>query len=244
MTPLLSIGEMAKKSQLSIQRLRYYDKIGLLVPAFTDPTSGYRYYEVAQEEQLNFIQALQYMGFSLKAIKQYLDKNTPESLPELLVKYQQKLQEDEARIARKKWLLNRFQSLLHREPEKSQSMKTTRLILTEPLQMPIHSTILNDPLFHQEVQALINRLNLSKSYSQFPGYLMLDGQAYIFIELDHSVKADGERSLQTSERKPFCLPQNWELKSESENYLLQETVAWVDKELVHGYSYETNLYFE
>lgn len=228
MTPLLSIGEMAKKSQLSIQRLRYYDKIGLLVPAFTDSVSGYRYYEVAQEEQLNFIQALQYMGFSLKAIKQYLDKNTPESLPELLIKYQQKLQEDEARIARKKWLLNRFQLLLKRKPEKSQSVKTTRLILTEPLQMPIHSTILNDPLFHQEVQALINRLNLSKSYSQFPGYLMLDG----------------ERSLQTSERKPFCLPQNWELKSESENYLLQETVAWVDKELVHGYSYETNLYFE
>ncbi|EHL2587711.1 MerR family DNA-binding transcriptional regulator, partial [Listeria monocytogenes] len=35
MEPLFSIGEMAKKSQLSIQRLRYYDKIGLLVPAFT-----------------------------------------------------------------------------------------------------------------------------------------------------------------------------------------------------------------
>lgn len=85
MTPLLSIGEMAKKSQLSIQRLRYYDKIGLLVPAFTDPTSGYRYYEVAQEEQLNFIQALQYMGFSLKAIKQYLDKNTPEAYPNYLL---------------------------------------------------------------------------------------------------------------------------------------------------------------
>lgn len=66
MEPFFSIGEMAKKSQLSIQRLRYYDKIGLLVPAFTDPTSGYRYYKTAQEEQLNLIQALQYMGFSFK----------------------------------------------------------------------------------------------------------------------------------------------------------------------------------
>lgn len=244
MKPLLSIGEMAKKSQLSIQRLRYYDKIGLLVPAFTDPTSGYRYYEAIQEEQLNFIQALQYMGFSLHAIKQYIAKNTPEILPELLVTYQQKLQEDEARIARKKWLINRYQGLLRRSPEKAQSVKTARLILTEPLQTPIHPTILNDSLFHQEVQSLISRLNLSKSYSQFPGYLMLNGQAYLFIELDHSVKAAGERYLLASERQPFCMPQNWEMKPNNENYLLQETVALIDKKLVNGYSYETNLYFE
>lgn len=117
MEPLFSIGEMAKKSQLSIQRLRYYDKIGLLVPAFTDPTSGYRYYKTAQEEQLNLIQALQYMGFSLQELKQYLDKNTMESLPDLLIKYQQKLKDEEARIARKKWLIDRYQGLLKRETD-------------------------------------------------------------------------------------------------------------------------------
>lgn len=244
MIPLLSIGEMAKKSQLSIQRLRYYDKIGLLVPAFTDPTSGYRYYEAAQEEQLNFIQALQYMGFSLQAIKQYLSQNTSESLPELLIKYQQKLTEDEARIARKKWLINRYQGLLKRNPENTEAVKTTRLLLTEPLQTTIHSTVLNDPLFQQEVQELINRLGLSKSYLQFPGYLILDDQAFLFIELDHSVSSPGERYLLASKRHPLCKPQTWDLNTASENYLLQETVSWMDGELVHGYSYETNLYFE
>ncbi|MBC2192479.1 MerR family transcriptional regulator [Listeria sp. FSL L7-0229] len=244
MEPLFSIGEMAKKSQLSIQRLRYYDKIGLLVPAFTDPTSGYRYYKTAQEEQLNLIQALQYMGFSLQELKQYLDKNTSESLPDLLIKYQQKLIDEEARIARKKWLIDRYQGLLKREPEKIELLTSARLLLTEPLLTPVHADILNDPAFHQEVQKILSRLGLSKSYLQFPGYFLLDGQAYLFVELDHSIGAPGERYLISSERQAFVTPQNWQIPAENADYLLQETVAWIDQELVRGYSYETKLTFE
>ncbi|MBF2514141.1 MerR family transcriptional regulator [Listeria marthii] len=244
MEPLFSIGEMAKKSQLSIQRLRYYDKIGLLVPAFTDPASGYRYYKTAQEEQLNLIQALQYMGFSLQELKQYLDKNTSESLPDLLVKYQQKLIDEEARIARKKWLIDRYQGLLKRETEKAEQLTASRLLLTEPLLTPVHADILNDPAFHQEVQKTVSRLGLSKSYLQFPGYFILGGQAYLFVELDHSIGAPGERHLASSERQAFVTPQNWQTPAENADYLLQETVAWIDQELVRGYSYETNLTFE
>ncbi|EAF5657892.1 MerR family transcriptional regulator [Listeria innocua] len=244
MEPLFSIGEMAKKSQLSIQRLRYYDKIGLLVPAFTDPTSGYRYYKTAQEEQLNLIQALQYMGFSLQELKQYLDNNTSESLPDLLIKYQQKLTEEESRIARKKWLLERYQGLLKRDSEKKELVLPARLLLTERLLTPVHSNILNDPAFHQEVQEKVRRLGLSKSYQQFPGFFMLDGQAYLFIELDHSVGAPGERLLLSSERQSFITSQTSKSYPENENYLLQETVAWINQELVHGYSYETKLTFE
>ncbi|EAC4202702.1 MerR family transcriptional regulator [Listeria monocytogenes] len=244
MEPLFSIGEMAKKSQLSIQRLRYYDKIGLLVPAFTDPTSGYRYYKTAQEEQLNLIQALQYMGFSLQELKQYLDKNTSESLPDLLIKYQQKLMDEEARIARKKWLIDRYQGLLKRETDSAKPLTAVRLLLTEPLLTPVHADILNDPAFHQEVQKTVSHLGLSKSYQQFPGYCILDGQTYLFIELDHSIGAPGERRLLSSERQAFVTPQNWETPLENENYLLQETVAWINQELVRGYSYETKLTFE
>ncbi|MCD2254037.1 MerR family transcriptional regulator [Listeria marthii] len=244
METLFSIGEMAKISQLSIQRLRYYDKIGLLVPAFTDPASGYRYYKTAQEEQLNLIQALQYMGFSLQELKQYLDKNTSESLPDLLIKYQQKLIDEEARIARKKWLINRYQGLLKRETEKAEQLTSARLLLTEPLLTPVHADILNDPVFHQEVQKTVSQLGLSKSYLQFPGYFILGGQAYLFVELDNSIGAPGERHLASSERQAFVTPQNWQTPAENKNYLLQETVAWIGQELVRGYSYETNLTFE
>ncbi|MFD1066530.1 MerR family DNA-binding transcriptional regulator [Oceanobacillus locisalsi] len=41
---LYSIGETAKLNNISIQSLRYYDKIDLFTPAFIDPESNYRYY--------------------------------------------------------------------------------------------------------------------------------------------------------------------------------------------------------
>ncbi|MBA5770382.1 multidrug transporter, partial [Escherichia coli] len=79
---------------------------------------------------------------------------------------------------------------------------------------------------------------------QFPGYCVLDGQTYLFIELDLSIGAPGERRLLSSERQALVTPQNWETPPENENYLLQETVAWINQELVRGYSYETKLTFE
>ncbi|WP_239255658.1 MerR family transcriptional regulator [Listeria ilorinensis] len=244
MEKFFSIGEMAKKNDLSIQRLRYYDKIGLLVPAYTDSTSGYRYYQPEQAEQLSFIQALQYMGFSLQEIKQYLKNADPNSLPDLLTKYRKRLDEEEIRIARKKRLIDRYQGLLERSLTQQEQVRTARLLLTAPLATPIHSAILNDLNFHQEARELIHRLGLSKSYQQFLGYFMEEGQAYLFLELDHSIGAPGERYLLASERQPFLAPQDWKCPSNGENYLLQETVALIDQELIHGYSYETKLIFK
>ncbi|WP_099225099.1 MerR family transcriptional regulator [Listeria costaricensis] len=244
METYFSIGEMAKKNDLSIQRLRYYDKIGLLVPAYTDAASGYRYYKPEQAEQLSFIQALQYMGFSLQEIKQYLEKETPENLPALLTKYRKKLEEEEIRIARKKRLIDRYQGLLERDPAQKGPVRTARLLLTAPLVTPVHSAILTDLKFHQEARELIDHLGLSKSYQQFLGYFMEDGQPYLFFELDHSIGAPGERYLLASERQPFCVPQDWKCPTDGENYLLQETVALIDQELIRGYSYEKQLHFK
>ena len=41
---LYSIGEAAEILGISVQTLRYYDKIKLLEPAYINPNTGYRYY--------------------------------------------------------------------------------------------------------------------------------------------------------------------------------------------------------
>ncbi len=41
---LLRIGEVARLLNLSVGTLRHYEQMGLLEPAYVDPTSGYRYY--------------------------------------------------------------------------------------------------------------------------------------------------------------------------------------------------------
>ena len=44
----MTIGEVAKVKQISIKALRYYEKIGILKPAYCDPDTGYRYYKNEQ----------------------------------------------------------------------------------------------------------------------------------------------------------------------------------------------------
>ncbi|WNS40733.1 MerR family transcriptional regulator [Paenibacillus sp. MMS20-IR301] len=83
---LFSIGEMSKLHNLSIQTLRYYDEIGLLIPARTRDSSGYRYYSTGQFEQLNTIRYLKELGFSLKEIRYHLEHRDIEQFMQLLEK--------------------------------------------------------------------------------------------------------------------------------------------------------------
>lgn len=64
----MQIGEFAKLCGTNISVLRYYDKIGLLSPAFTDVVTGYRYYAPGQERVFRTITMLGDAGFSLKEI--------------------------------------------------------------------------------------------------------------------------------------------------------------------------------
>ena len=70
---MLSIGDFARLGQVSVRMLRHYDHVGLLVPARTDPTSGYRYYSAEQLARLNRVIALKELGFGLTEVRQILD---------------------------------------------------------------------------------------------------------------------------------------------------------------------------
>jgi len=72
----LTIGDFSKYCQVTVKRLRHYEKLGLLTPNEVDDSSGYRYYDVAQMQQMNGILRLQEMGFTLEEIRQLLDEGT------------------------------------------------------------------------------------------------------------------------------------------------------------------------
>jgi MerR family transcriptional activator of bmr gene len=69
---MISIGKMAAYCQTSVQTLRLYDRDGLLVPAYVDPNSKYRYYQPEQIFQFSLIKYLQTTGFSLQEIRAIL----------------------------------------------------------------------------------------------------------------------------------------------------------------------------
>ncbi len=65
----LSIGQMAKLNQISVQALRLYDEMGILKPIEVNPETGYRYYDVKQCGKLDMIRYMKSTGISLKEIK-------------------------------------------------------------------------------------------------------------------------------------------------------------------------------
>ncbi len=67
----LKIGEVAKASGIGIEALRFYERGGLLGrPARTQ--SGYRVYDSAVLQRLDFIKRAQVIGFSLEEIKRII----------------------------------------------------------------------------------------------------------------------------------------------------------------------------
>jgi DNA-binding transcriptional MerR regulator len=69
---MYKIGEFSRLSQLPIRTLRYYDQIGLLVPAQIERPSGYRGYAADQLERVNRILVLKDLGLSLDEIRAVL----------------------------------------------------------------------------------------------------------------------------------------------------------------------------
>ncbi len=63
------IGMFSKISKTTIKTLRYYDSVGLLVPALIDQKNGYRYYTSAQLIKLHQIISLKQIGFSIDQIQ-------------------------------------------------------------------------------------------------------------------------------------------------------------------------------
>ena len=70
MDQMFTIGKMASLTGISVQALRYYDKLGLLRPTYVNPTTGYRYYSYNHLQIINRIRYLQNLGLSLLDIKE------------------------------------------------------------------------------------------------------------------------------------------------------------------------------
>lgn len=69
MEKLFSIGEVAKLKDVTIKALRYYHKVGILVPRYIDESSGYRYYSIDQLIHLDVIRGCRALGTSIEELQ-------------------------------------------------------------------------------------------------------------------------------------------------------------------------------
>ncbi len=69
---MYSIGTFSKLTKTTIATLRFYDKTGLLKPAYTDEKTGYRYYLSKQLIPLQRIISLRQIGMPIEKIKEVI----------------------------------------------------------------------------------------------------------------------------------------------------------------------------
>lgn len=142
----LSIGEMARLNNISVQALRLYGKMGLVEPNITNPETGYRYYDVRQSAVLDMIQYMKSLGLSLNEIKAQLDE---QQIDVILAALDERLDEVEKQIDQLRVSKRGIQNLIHRL-NVYQSIKEIGTIVEEQIpERLIHSYVAGRD-FHAE----------------------------------------------------------------------------------------------
>ena len=69
---------------VGVKSLRYYERLGILPPAFVDPQSGYRYYSMNQMVDIDVITTCISLGIPLKELTDYLHPHSVLDIEPLL----------------------------------------------------------------------------------------------------------------------------------------------------------------
>lgn len=91
-----TIGEICELTKVPCSALRYYDRAGVLKPAYIDNTNGYRYYDSEALQSVLVLRYYQILGFKLKEIPELLER---ENLFELREFFEKKIAEETNEIA-------------------------------------------------------------------------------------------------------------------------------------------------
>jgi len=94
------IGELSKRTGFSRDTIRFYEKLGAIIPAFRRE-SRYREYTDEAVSTLLFIKSLKKVGFTLAQIKEWIElcKSKSHTCEVVMVKATAKLNEVDEKIA-------------------------------------------------------------------------------------------------------------------------------------------------
>ncbi|HEY3818049.1 MAG TPA: MerR family transcriptional regulator [Polyangiaceae bacterium] len=107
----VSIGDFSRMTHLTVKTLRHYHDVGLLVPAETDQTTGYRYYAKAQVPVAQVIRRFRALDMPVEEVRAILATTDPEARSKLIAvhldRLERQLQETRAGVASLRALLAR-----------------------------------------------------------------------------------------------------------------------------------------
>ena len=112
---LLTIGNLSKQTGVHVKSLRYYEQLGILIPAYTDPDTGYRYYTLSQIPVVDAIRACTFLDIPLKEFTSFLTEDQQRIHYKKLISHGTMLAHQKIRdIQEKLHLLEKFQKQMDR----------------------------------------------------------------------------------------------------------------------------------
>ena len=75
MNRYFTISKFDRLRGIDVNSLRYYERLGILIPAYTDPHTRYRYCTAEQLSILDMILLCINLGVPLKELKAYFDES-------------------------------------------------------------------------------------------------------------------------------------------------------------------------
>ena len=79
---MIKIGDFSKMFNVSINKVRFYEEKGLIIPAYVDRYTGYRYFNDRNIRQMSKILFLKNLGLSLEEIRNYEDSKIKDKIEE------------------------------------------------------------------------------------------------------------------------------------------------------------------
>ncbi|MFL6234250.1 MAG: MerR family transcriptional regulator [Thermoanaerobaculia bacterium] len=189
--PPWKVGELARRTGVSVRALHHYDEIGLLSPSRRSE-SGYRLYGEADAARLQQIRSLQALGFSLEEARDFLKR--PEVTPDRVL---------QLHIARLKEQIAAQQGLCDRLEQVARRWRSDENVPTEELLQIIEVTNMIGKYYtpEQMEQMKQRRETLGEDHIR-----QVEGE---WPELMAKVQAEMDRGTDPADERVQALARRW-----------------------------------
>ena len=252
---LYSIGEVSKIKEITVKTLRYYHKIGILIPKFIDENTGYRYYSIDQFIYIDIIKGFRALGTSIVELQEIFGECDMDKLLDFL---DEKRYEAEENINKMKNIISNIDALtkgirvsrgLVQNNEINIKIFEERKIVTVPCK---EVGGLKELLYYSNLDKIIKEQNIKQTMERGTIYRLNKDSTlesmYVFNTIEEENLISSSNIMILPKGKYLTLIYNSENASEcgkkmlgfiNENKLKPE--EWIEIELFNNI-FETELY--
>ncbi|MEG2353999.1 MAG: MerR family DNA-binding transcriptional regulator [Clostridium sp.] len=209
MNNLFSIGEFAEIKEVTIKALRYYHKVGILIPKYIDKETGYRYYSIEQFIYIDIIKGCRALGTSIAELQEIFKVCDTNKLVQFL---QFKKIEAQENINKMKKIIKNIDTLNINLEQSKDIIENNEIVIKNFKERHIiivpcmETGSLKELLYYSDLEKIIQDKNISISMGKGIIYNFNSSgniePTYVFSEIEepYKIKMDSDMKILTRGR--------------------------------------------